>query len=117
MFTALAVSREVKARTGRALRNVLPQARPLRSANIAINDTTHTFPPAILADKEAIPHALRRRQNHTLSDCAKSGRSYFMKLLSRLQDTNRESPGASSHVDRERNVTGAAELILARYGS
>jgi hypothetical protein len=54
VFTALAVSREVQARTGLAIGNVIRQLRPLRSATIAINGTTQTFAPAVPADKQAI---------------------------------------------------------------
>ena len=43
VFTALAVSREVQNRTGLAIRNVIRQLRPLRSATIAINGTEQTF--------------------------------------------------------------------------
>ena len=60
VFTALAVSREVQNRTGLAIRNLLRQLRPLRSATIAINDTVQTFPPAIPAHKQAILDAIKR---------------------------------------------------------
>jgi hypothetical protein len=59
VFTALAVSREVQARTGLAIRNVIRQLRPLRSATLAINGTMQTFAPAIPADQQAILDALR----------------------------------------------------------
>ena len=58
VFAALAVSRTVQDRTGLALRNVIKQLRPLRSATIAINGTRQTFAPAIPADKQAILDAL-----------------------------------------------------------
>ena len=58
VFTALAVSREVQARTGLAIRNVIRQLRPLRSATLAINGTTQTYAPAIPADQQAILDAL-----------------------------------------------------------
>jgi Transposase DDE domain len=58
VFTALAVSREVQNRTGLALRNLVRQLRPLRSATIAINGADQTFPPAIPADKQAILDAI-----------------------------------------------------------
>ena len=45
VFTALAVSREIQNRTGLAIRNVIRQLRPLRSATIAINGTQQAFPP------------------------------------------------------------------------
>ncbi|MEE6289353.1 IS1634 family transposase [Georgenia sp. MJ173] len=66
VFTALAVSREVQARTGLAIRNVVRQLRPLRSATIAINGATQTFVPAIPADKQAILDAIQGR-THALS--------------------------------------------------
>jgi len=59
VFTALAVSRDAQARTGLAIRNIVRQLRPLRSAAIAINGTEQTFPPAIPADKQHILNALR----------------------------------------------------------
>jgi hypothetical protein len=58
VFTALAVSREVQNRTGLAIRNVIRQLRPLRSATIETNGAEQTFPPAIPADKQAILDAL-----------------------------------------------------------
>lgn len=58
VFTALAVSREVQARTGLAIRNVIRQLRPLRSATLAINGTTQTYAPAIPAGQQAILDAL-----------------------------------------------------------
>jgi hypothetical protein len=58
VFTALAVSREVQARTGLAIRNVIRQLRPLRSATLAINGTRQTYAPAIPADQQAILDAL-----------------------------------------------------------
>jgi hypothetical protein len=58
VFTALAISREVQARTGLAIRNVIKQLRPLRSATIAINGTKQTFAPAIPAEKQAILDAI-----------------------------------------------------------
>ena len=59
VFTALAVSREVQNRTCLAVRNVVRQLRPLRSATLAINGTTQTFAPAIPADPQAILDALQ----------------------------------------------------------
>jgi len=60
VFTALAVSREVQNRTGLAIRNVIRQLRPLRSATIAINGAEQTFAPAVPADKQAVLDALTR---------------------------------------------------------
>lgn len=59
VFTALALSREAQNRTGLAIRNLIRQLRPLRSATIAINGTEQTFPPAIPADKQAVLNAIR----------------------------------------------------------
>ncbi len=58
VFTALAVSREAQARTGLAIRNVIRQLRPLRSATIAINGAVQTFPPEVPNDKQAILDSL-----------------------------------------------------------
>ena len=58
VFTALAVSREVQTRTGLAIRNVIRQLRPLRSATIAVNGAEQTFPPAVPDEKQAILDAL-----------------------------------------------------------
>jgi Transposase DDE domain len=59
VFTALAVSREVQTRTELAIRNVVRQLRPLRSATIAINGAEQTFPPAVPDPQRAILDALR----------------------------------------------------------
>ena len=59
VFTALALSREVQNRTGLAIRNIIRQLRPLRSATITINGATQTFSPAIPADQQMILDALR----------------------------------------------------------
>lgn len=58
VFTALAVSREVQNRTGLAIRNVVRQLRPLRSATVAINGGEQTFPPAVPADQQTLLDAL-----------------------------------------------------------
>ena len=58
VFTALAVSREVQNRTGLAIRNVVRQLRPLRSATVAINAAEQTFPPAVPADQQELFDAL-----------------------------------------------------------
>jgi len=54
VFTALAVARTVQHRSGLAVRNVVRQLWPLRSATIAINGATQTFPPAIDPDKQQL---------------------------------------------------------------
>ena len=59
VFTALAVSRAVQKRTGLAVRNVIKQLRPLRSATITINGTTQTFAPDIAAKQQVILDAIR----------------------------------------------------------
>ncbi|MGC0274973.1 IS1634 family transposase, partial [Pseudactinotalea sp. Z1739] len=61
VFTALAVSREIQNRTGLAIRNVIRQLRPLRSATIAINASQQTFPPQIPTDKQTLLDALHHR--------------------------------------------------------
>ena len=59
VFTALAVSRAVQARTGLAIRNVIRQLRPLRSATIAINGATQTFAAAIPAEQQSVIESIR----------------------------------------------------------
>jgi hypothetical protein len=59
VFTALAVAREIQNRTGLAIRNVIRQLRPLRSATIAINGAVQTFPPAIGPEQQKILDDLR----------------------------------------------------------
>jgi hypothetical protein len=54
VFTALAVAREAQNRTGLAIRNVIRQLRPLRSATIAVNGATQAFPPAIGPEQQEI---------------------------------------------------------------
>ena len=58
VFAALALAREVQNRTGLSIRHVVRQLRPLRSATIAINGTSHTFPPATPTEQQAILEAL-----------------------------------------------------------
>jgi hypothetical protein len=54
VFTALAVAREAQDRTGLAIRNVIRQLRPLRSATIAVNGAVQVFPPAIQPEQQKI---------------------------------------------------------------
>ena len=69
VFTALAVSREVQARTGLAIANVVKQLRPLRSATIAINGAEQTFLPAIPPRQQGILDAIHTpRESHALTD-------------------------------------------------
>ena len=67
VFAALAVARTVQQRTGLAIRNVIRQLRPLRSATIAINGAEQTFPPAIPAEQQAILDAISERKSRALS--------------------------------------------------
>jgi hypothetical protein len=62
VFTALALSRAVQARTGLAIGNVIKQLRPLRSATIAINGAQQTFAPTIPAEQQAILEAIHGAQ-------------------------------------------------------
>ncbi|HLI38959.1 MAG TPA: IS1634 family transposase [Streptosporangiaceae bacterium] len=59
VFTALAVAREAQDRTGLAIRNVVRQLRPLRSAVIAVNGAVQAFPPAIAPEQQEILDRLR----------------------------------------------------------
>ena len=59
VFTALAVAREAQDRTGLAIRNVIRQLRPLRSAVIAVNGVVQAFPPAIGPEQQEILDDLR----------------------------------------------------------
>ena len=61
VFTALAVSREIQARTGHAIRHIIRKLRPLRSATIAINGAQQTFPPVIGFDQQNILDNIRAR--------------------------------------------------------
>jgi DDE family transposase len=55
VVTALAVAHNIQERTGLAIGRVVKQLRPLRSATIAINGTTETFPPEIpMAQREML---------------------------------------------------------------
>ena len=68
MFAALAVAREAQERTGLAIRNIVRQLRPLRSATLTINSATHTYPPQIPQPQAQILADLLRPKNHALSD-------------------------------------------------
>jgi hypothetical protein len=52
-------SREAQNRTGIAIRNLVRQLRPLRSATIAINGAQQTFPPALSDGHREILQALK----------------------------------------------------------
>ncbi len=58
VITALAVAHNIQERTGLAIANVIKQLRPLRSATIAINGTTETFPPQVPAPQRKILQSL-----------------------------------------------------------
>jgi len=64
VFTALAVAREAQDRTGLAIRNVIRQLRPLRSATIAVNGAVQAFPPAIDPGRQAILDAITSDSPH-----------------------------------------------------
>ncbi len=58
VFTALAVSRYVQARTGLTIRKVIRELRPLRSATLSINGALQTFPTEIPPQHQPIIDAL-----------------------------------------------------------
>ena len=58
VFTALAVSREVQRRTQLAIRKVIRELRPLRSATLSINGAVQTFRPEIPTAQQTIIDAL-----------------------------------------------------------
>jgi hypothetical protein len=58
VFTALALARELQNRTGLAIRNLVRQLRPLRSATISINGTQQTIPTAIPTAQQTIIDAI-----------------------------------------------------------
>ncbi len=58
VFTALAVSREIQNRTGLAIRRVIRDLRPLRSATLSINGAVQTFRPDIPTAQQHIIDAL-----------------------------------------------------------
>lgn len=68
VFTALAVAREAQNRTGLAIRNLVRQLRPLRSATIAINGAVQTIHPAITDHQQALLDALKQPRTHALSE-------------------------------------------------
>jgi len=60
VFTALAVARATQDRTGLAIRNVIRQLRPLRSASIAVNGAVQAFPPAVAPEQQKILDDLKK---------------------------------------------------------
>jgi hypothetical protein len=67
VFTALAVAHNIQERTDLAIAKVIKQLRPLRSATIAINGTTETFPPEIPAPQRKILTSLGIPETGALS--------------------------------------------------
>ena len=67
VFTALAVARETQNRTGLAIRNVIRQLRPLRSATIAVNGAVQAFPPAIDPEQQKILDDLKNGRDPRVS--------------------------------------------------
>jgi hypothetical protein len=63
VFTALAVARAAQDRTGLAIRNVIRQLRPLRSATIAVSGAVQAFPPAIRPEQQKILDDLENRRD------------------------------------------------------
>ena len=59
VFTALAVAREAQNRTGLAIRNLIRQLRPLRSATIEINGQRMTLDPELTDPVRAILERLQ----------------------------------------------------------
>jgi hypothetical protein len=68
VFTALALARETQNRTGLAIRNLVRQLRPLRSATISINGAVQTIHPAINDHQHALLDALKQPRTHALTD-------------------------------------------------
>jgi len=68
VFTALALAREAQNRTGLAIRNLVRQLRPLRSATVAINGAVQTIHPAINDHQQALLDALKQPRTHALND-------------------------------------------------
>jgi hypothetical protein len=67
VFTALAVAHNIQERSGLAIAKVIKSPRPLRSATIAINGTTATFPPEIPAPQQQILASLAIPKTGALS--------------------------------------------------
>ena len=57
----------IQDRTGLAIRNVIRQLRPLRSATIAINGAVQTIPPQIDPDRQTILDALNPGESQALT--------------------------------------------------
>ena len=59
-FTALAVARQVQARTGLSVRNVIRPLRPLRPATILANGRAHKIPTHVPHEQQALIDDLRQ---------------------------------------------------------
>lgn len=68
VFAALALAREAQTRTGLAIRNIIRQLRPLRSATLTINGASSTYPPHVPEPQAQILAQLITPKNHALSD-------------------------------------------------
>ena len=62
VFTALAVSREAQVRSGLAIRNLVRQLRPLRSATILSNGAEQTLAPVIPDEQQGLLDAITGRK-------------------------------------------------------
>ena len=61
-------AREAQSRTGLAIRNLVRQLPPLRSATIVINRAVQTIRAAIPDQQQALLDALKKPRTHALSD-------------------------------------------------
>lgn len=61
VFTALAVSRELQVRTGFAIRRLVRQLRPLRSATILSNGAEQTLAPVVPDEQQVLLDAISGR--------------------------------------------------------
>ncbi len=68
VFAALAVAHNIQERSGLAIAKVIKQLRPLRSATIAINGATETFPPQVPAPQRKIMASLGIPETGALSE-------------------------------------------------
>lgn len=60
-FAALAIVRTVQRRSGKTIKKILRELRPLRSATIELNGTIQTFPPEIVLEHQALLDAITAR--------------------------------------------------------
>lgn len=64
VFAALAVSHAIQTRTGLSIAKTVKQLRPMRTATIAVNGATQTFPPEVPAPQREIPTHLGFRPGY-----------------------------------------------------